>query len=227
MSVELEPPVRALNELIRRQAAPEAMREDLSQWLEAQGSERSGPRRDARGRRGAAAGLPTARAQPDAQHDAGVHPAHRGSARQADLQRVHRPLHGRGGADLGVPAGRPGGVRRVGGSQARPRPRRAELPRRPRPARAAADRRAQRPARWRGPRPATRSRSIDRCASTGPSGRIDYDYAVHELPRPVEDRSEPTQAPTALLVYRDEKNRPRYLDLIPLAAALLDSTLVG
>lgn len=52
--------------------------------------------------------------------------------------------------------------------------------------------------------------------------RIGYDFAVHKLPAGTTDRSEPERTPTQLLVYRDEDGKPRYLDLIPFAAALLD-----
>lgn len=49
----------------------------------------------------------------------------------------------------------------------------------------------------------------------------EYDHAVHRLPRAPEDRTEPDAEPTRLLVYRDEHQDPRYLALIPFAAALL------
>lgn len=49
----------------------------------------------------------------------------------------------------------------------------------------------------------------------------EYGYAVHRLPKDKDDRTEPDAEPTQLLVYRDANHKPRYLALIPFAAALL------
>lgn len=59
----------------------------------------------------------------------------------------------------------------------------------------------------------------------GAARRIDYDFAVHKLPAEPKDRTEPERTPTSLLVYRDDTGKPRYLELIPFAAALLDRML--
>jgi len=56
----------------------------------------------------------------------------------------------------------------------------------------------------------------------GAARRVDYAYAVHKLSADVEDRGEPDKVPTSLLVYRDETSKPRYLELTTFAAALLD-----
>lgn len=60
----------------------------------------------------------------------------------------------------------------------------------------------------------------------GAARLIDYDFAVHRLSVAIDDRSEPDEEPTRLLVYRDEEHRPRYLTLTPFAAALLRALLV-
>lgn len=49
----------------------------------------------------------------------------------------------------------------------------------------------------------------------------EYGHAVHRLPKGTEDRSVPPAEPTRLLVYRDAQHKPRYLALVPFAAALL------
>lgn len=70
--------------------------------------------------------------------------------------------------------------------------------------------------------------------------RVSYAYAVHALPADTDapvDRSsdeasstdawpEPAHVPTHLLVYRDAKHKVRYLELTPFAAAVLDELLV-
>jgi hypothetical protein len=57
--------------------------------------------------------------------------------------------------------------------------------------------------------------------------RMHYAYAVHRLPEAVEDRSEPERLTTDLLVYRSPDHEVRYLELTPLAAAILDRLLSG
>jgi len=52
-------------------------------------------------------------------------------------------------------------------------------------------------------------------------------YAVHRLPEALEDRSEPELRETALLAYRSPEHEVRYLELTPLAAAMLELWLRG
>ena len=48
-----------------------------------------------------------------------------------------------------------------------------------------------------------------------------YAYAVHKLSADLEDREPPTEVSTRLLVYRDADAKVRYLELTPLAFAVL------
>ncbi len=52
-----------------------------------------------------------------------------------------------------------------------------------------------------------------------------YEHAVHRLPLSRDDRSEPPPVPTSLLVYRDLAGKVRYLELTPLARAILEELL--
>lgn len=52
-----------------------------------------------------------------------------------------------------------------------------------------------------------------------------YAYAVHTLPYELEDRTEPAQQRTDLLVYRDASFSVRYLELTAYATAVLDGLL--
>ncbi len=54
-----------------------------------------------------------------------------------------------------------------------------------------------------------------------------YDYALHELSEDVADRTEPTRRPTALFVYRNPEHEVRYLELTPLARAIIERLLDG
>ncbi len=54
-----------------------------------------------------------------------------------------------------------------------------------------------------------------------------YRHAVHRLPEDPEDRSEPEAVPVALLAYRDAEHELRYLELSPVAAAILGRLLGG
>lgn len=54
-----------------------------------------------------------------------------------------------------------------------------------------------------------------------------YDHAIHTLPEDEDDRSAPPAIPTALLVYRDRDHRVRFLELSPLAAAVVERLLDG
>lgn len=52
-------------------------------------------------------------------------------------------------------------------------------------------------------------------------------FAVHRLPEALEDRSEPERRDTTLLAYRSPEHEVRYLELTPLAAAMLERWLSG
>jgi hypothetical protein len=54
-----------------------------------------------------------------------------------------------------------------------------------------------------------------------------YDHAVHRLLADEAARDVPTREPVALLAYRDADHEVRYLELSPLAAAILDRLLLG
>jgi hypothetical protein len=54
-----------------------------------------------------------------------------------------------------------------------------------------------------------------------------YGFAVHRLSESLDDRTEPERTPTALFVYRNPEHEVRYLELTPMAAALLDRLLRG
>jgi hypothetical protein len=54
-----------------------------------------------------------------------------------------------------------------------------------------------------------------------------YDHAVHRLLADEDARDVPAREPTALLAYRDAEHEVRYLELTPLAAAILDRLLHG
>jgi hypothetical protein len=56
---------------------------------------------------------------------------------------------------------------------------------------------------------------------------VRYSFAVHRLSAGADDRSEPARDPTALLVYRSPEHDVRYLELTPLAAAVLERLLAG
>lgn len=70
--------------------------------------------------------------------------------------------------------------------------------------------------------------SLDRGVVFSDACRLfDFEYAVHRLPNDTEDRTEPERLPTSLLVYRSPEHDVRYLELSPLAAALLRRLLSG
>jgi hypothetical protein len=54
-----------------------------------------------------------------------------------------------------------------------------------------------------------------------------YDHAVHLLPADEADRSEPEARAVTLLVYRDAEHSARFLELSPLAAAIITRLLSG
>jgi hypothetical protein len=54
-----------------------------------------------------------------------------------------------------------------------------------------------------------------------------YAHAVHRLAEDEDARDAPAMEPTALLAYRDADHEVRYLELTPLAAAILERLLCG
>ncbi len=53
-----------------------------------------------------------------------------------------------------------------------------------------------------------------------------YEYAVHKLSPDLDDREPPEASASRLLVYRDDKAKVRYLELTPLAYAVLEQLMV-
>jgi len=69
---------------------------------------------------------------------------------------------------------------------------------------------------------------LDRAVLFHPAVRLcRYDHAVHRLSADEAARDEPAKEPTALLAYRDAEHEVRYLELTPLAAAILARLLRG
>jgi len=69
---------------------------------------------------------------------------------------------------------------------------------------------------------------LDRAVLFDPAVRLyRYMYAVHRLCEDEDARDEPVNEPTALLAYRDAEHDTRYLELTPLAAAILERLLRG
>ncbi|HEX6275580.1 MAG TPA: hypothetical protein VFZ53_21210, partial [Polyangiaceae bacterium] len=62
---------------------------------------------------------------------------------------------------------------------------------------------------------------------TGTARVVKSAFAVHRLSAAADDRTEPERSPTALFVYRSPEHEVRYLELTPLAAALLERLLTG
>jgi hypothetical protein len=56
---------------------------------------------------------------------------------------------------------------------------------------------------------------------------VEYGHKVHELSESLDDRAAPLRADTRLLVYRSLEHEVRYLELSPLAFAILDRLLRG
>ena len=70
--------------------------------------------------------------------------------------------------------------------------------------------------------------AIDRALVFADAKRlVRYAFAVHLLPPDEDDRSEPIARPTSLLAYRDAAHAVRFLDLTPLAAAILERLFAG
>ena len=59
----------------------------------------------------------------------------------------------------------------------------------------------------------------------GAARLMSYAYAVHTMPQDTQDRSLPEQVSTRLLVYRDADSKVRYLELTPLAHAVLEQLI--
>ncbi|MGH1341429.1 MAG: HvfC family peptide modification chaperone [Nannocystales bacterium] len=59
----------------------------------------------------------------------------------------------------------------------------------------------------------------------GAARLMSYAYAVHKISQDTDNRDEPECAPTRLLVYRDSSNKVRYLELTPLAHAVLEQLI--
>jgi hypothetical protein len=75
---------------------------------------------------------------------------------------------------------------------------------------------------------ATDAIAIDSVLLFAPSLKVvRYAHAVHRLPPELDDRSEPERAPSTLAVYRDAGHEVRYLELTPVAAALLEALVAG
>lgn len=69
---------------------------------------------------------------------------------------------------------------------------------------------------------------LDRPARVHPAVRLRrYDHAIHRLSAELDARDAPPRAPTALLAYRDAEHEVRYLELTPLAAAVIERLLKG
>jgi hypothetical protein len=76
--------------------------------------------------------------------------------------------------------------------------------------------------------PAEDDLSLDRRACFHASARLfRYAWAVHRMSEEPTARDEPAHEPTAILAYRDADHEVRYLELTPLAAAILDRLLHG
>lgn len=61
-----------------------------------------------------------------------------------------------------------------------------------------------------------------------PSARLyRYAFAVHRLAEELDARDEPAHEPTALFAYRDADDDPRWLELSPFAAAVIERLLAG
>jgi hypothetical protein len=70
--------------------------------------------------------------------------------------------------------------------------------------------------------------SLDRGVRCSASARIcRYEHAVHRLDAALDARDVPERTPTALLAYRDADHDVRFMELTPLAAAILERLLRG
>jgi hypothetical protein len=79
-----------------------------------------------------------------------------------------------------------------------------------------------------GPAPGEGAVALDRPLAFGPSvRRLDFGWAVHELPPDEDSFDAPPQRPVHLLAYRDASHAVRWLELTPLAARIADQLLSG
>ena len=70
--------------------------------------------------------------------------------------------------------------------------------------------------------------ALDRPLAFVESARIErYAWAVHELPDDEEATDPPARRDVSLLAYRDATHAVRWLDLTPLAAAILERLVAG
>jgi hypothetical protein len=70
--------------------------------------------------------------------------------------------------------------------------------------------------------------ALDRPIAFGASARLlRYAWAVHELPADEDAREPPPQRAVQLLAYRDDAHAVRWLELTPLAAAIVERLLAG
>lgn len=68
--------------------------------------------------------------------------------------------------------------------------------------------------------------ALDQAVELGAALRlVEYRHAVHELPAEEDDRSVPARRDVALLVYRSPEHDVRYLELSPLAHAIVERLL--
>lgn len=69
---------------------------------------------------------------------------------------------------------------------------------------------------------------LERAVRFGAAARIArYEHAIHRLDADLAARDVPARQASALLVYRDAEHEIRYLDLTPLAAAIVGRLLAG
>jgi hypothetical protein len=78
------------------------------------------------------------------------------------------------------------------------------------------------------PSPALEDVALDRALVFSDARRLmRYAHAVHLLPAGEDDRTEPETRAVTLLVYRDDEHAARFLELSPLAAALVERLFSG
>jgi hypothetical protein len=76
--------------------------------------------------------------------------------------------------------------------------------------------------------PALEEVALDRALVFSDARRLmRYAHAVHLLPADTDDRTEPEARAVTLLVYRDAEHAARFLELSPLAAAIVERLLSG
>jgi hypothetical protein len=84
------------------------------------------------------------------------------------------------------------------------------------------------PAGQSGPPRSTGEVALDRPLAFGPSARrLDFGWAVHELPAGEDSFDAPAERAVHLLAYRDGSHAVRWLELTPIAARIADGLLSG